>query len=136
MNEFAKTGAMAGVAVVLTLLAVTMKPGEARLSLFDDQGEAFFPGFTDGAAIAELETRWAHLPCLRLPPCQPQMAPRPSCSFCPLALLCLSANSPSCSSSIAPPIHAAASFSPSLTPPQTHPTAPPLRTVSGRRNAS
>ena len=55
MNEFAKTGAMAGVAVVLTLLAVTMKPGEARLSLFDDQGEAFFPGFTDGAAIAELE---------------------------------------------------------------------------------
>ena len=55
MNEFAKTGAMAGVAVVLTLLAVMMKPGEARLSLFDDQGEAFFPGFTDGAAIAELE---------------------------------------------------------------------------------
>jgi len=55
MNEFAKTGAMAGVAVVLTLLAVTMKPGEARLQQFDDQGEAFFPGFTDGAAIAELE---------------------------------------------------------------------------------
>jgi hypothetical protein len=55
MNEFAKTGATLGAAAVLTLLAVVMKPGEVRLDLFDDQGQEFFPSFTDGAAIAELE---------------------------------------------------------------------------------
>ena len=55
MNEFAKTGATLGAAAVLTLLAVVMKPGEVRLDLFDDQGQEFFPTFTDGAAIAELE---------------------------------------------------------------------------------
>ena len=55
MNEFAKTGVTLGAAAVLTLLAFTMKPGESRLDLFDDQGQDFFPAFTDGAAIAELE---------------------------------------------------------------------------------
>ena len=55
MNEFAKTGVALGAAVAFTALAVTMKPGEVRLDLFDDQGEVFFPEFTDGAAINELE---------------------------------------------------------------------------------
>ena len=55
MNEFAKTGVALGAAVVLSALAVSMKPGEVRLDLFDDQGEVFFPEFTDGAAINELE---------------------------------------------------------------------------------
>jgi len=55
MNEFAKTGAALGVAAVLSVLAISVKPGEARLALFDDQGQDFFPQFTDGNAIAELE---------------------------------------------------------------------------------
>jgi hypothetical protein len=55
MNEFAKTGVALGAAVVLSALAVSMKPGEVRLDLFDDQGEVFFPQFTDGDAINELE---------------------------------------------------------------------------------
>ncbi len=55
MNDFAKTGAVLGAAVLLTLFAITMKPGEVRLDLYSDQGEEFFPGFTDGEEIAELE---------------------------------------------------------------------------------
>ena len=55
MNEFAKTGAALAAAVAVTALAVSMKPGEVRLDLFDDQGEVFFPAFTDGDAINELE---------------------------------------------------------------------------------
>ena len=55
MNEILKTVVAVGVAVVLTLLAISMKPGEVRLDLFDDQGQEYFPEFTDGAAIAELE---------------------------------------------------------------------------------
>ena len=55
MNDFAKTGAVLGAAVLLTLFAITMKPGEVRLDLYSDQGEEFFPGFTDGEKIAELE---------------------------------------------------------------------------------
>lgn len=55
MNEFAKTGVALGAAVVLSALAVSMKPGEVRLDLFDDQGEVFFPEFTDADAINELE---------------------------------------------------------------------------------
>ena len=55
MNEFAKTGVALGAAVALSALAVSMKPGEVRLDLFDDQGEVFFPEFTDGGAINELE---------------------------------------------------------------------------------
>tara|TARA_R110002096_G_scaffold247781_3_gene440186 strand:+ start:2158 stop:3816 length:1659 start_codon:yes stop_codon:yes gene_type:complete len=55
MNDFAKTGATLGAAVLLTLLAMLMKPGEVRLDLFSDQGEEFFPGFVDGNKIAELE---------------------------------------------------------------------------------
>ena len=55
MSEFVKTGAVLGVAAALTVLAFSMKPGEVRLDLFDDQGEIFFPEFTSGDDIAELE---------------------------------------------------------------------------------
>ena len=55
MNEFAKTGVALVAAVAVTALAVSMKPGEVRLDLFDDQGEVFFPEFQDGGAINELE---------------------------------------------------------------------------------
>ncbi len=55
MNEFAKTGAVVGAAAVLTVIAFSMGPREVRLDLFDDQGELFFPEFTDGDAVAELE---------------------------------------------------------------------------------
>lgn len=55
MNDIAKTGAVLGAAALLTLLAIILKPGEVRLDLFSDQGEEFFPGFTDGEKIAELE---------------------------------------------------------------------------------
>ncbi|MEZ6036593.1 MAG: DUF4340 domain-containing protein [Planctomycetota bacterium] len=54
MNEFAKTGAVLGVAAALTALALFTGPREARLDLFDDQGEVFFAKLTDGDAVAEL----------------------------------------------------------------------------------
>lgn len=54
MNEFAKTGIALGSAAVLTVLALSTGPREVRLGLFDDQGQQFFPQFTDGEAIAEL----------------------------------------------------------------------------------
>ncbi|MGK0205250.1 MAG: hypothetical protein ACI9S9_004338, partial [Planctomycetota bacterium] len=47
MNDFAKTGAIVGAAVLFSLLAIVMKPGEVRLDLYSDQGEEFFPGFVD-----------------------------------------------------------------------------------------
>ena len=55
MNDIAKTGATLGAAAVLTVLAFTMQPGEVRLDLYDDQGEEFFPSFTESSDIAELE---------------------------------------------------------------------------------
>lgn len=55
MSEIAKTGIALGAAAALTAVAFFMKPGEVRLDLFDDQGQEFFEGFTDGDAIAELE---------------------------------------------------------------------------------
>jgi len=55
MNEFAKTGISLAAAAAVTVLAISMKPGEVRLDLFDDQGEVFFPEFTTGDAINELE---------------------------------------------------------------------------------
>ncbi|MCB9876960.1 MAG: DUF4340 domain-containing protein [Planctomycetes bacterium] len=54
MNEFAKTGAVLGAAAALTALALFTGPREARLDLFDDQGEVFFPKLTDGDQVAEL----------------------------------------------------------------------------------
>ncbi|MFT4511835.1 MAG: hypothetical protein ACI89X_001041 [Planctomycetota bacterium] len=55
MNDFAKTGAIVGAAVLFSLLAIVMKPGEVRLDLYSDQGEEFFPGFVDSDKVAELE---------------------------------------------------------------------------------
>jgi hypothetical protein len=55
VNEFAKTGVAAGVAVALTALALSMGPREVRLDLFDDQGQEFFADFKDGDKVAALE---------------------------------------------------------------------------------
>lgn len=55
MNEFAKTGVALGAAAVLTALALSTGQREVRLDLFDDQGQQFFPDFTDGDVIAELD---------------------------------------------------------------------------------
>ncbi|HEB54364.1 MAG TPA: DUF4340 domain-containing protein, partial [bacterium] len=55
MNEFVKTGVALGAAAALAALAYSMKPGEVRLEQFSDEGEVFFPQFTDGEEIAELE---------------------------------------------------------------------------------
>jgi hypothetical protein len=55
MNEFAKTGIAVGAAVALTLLAMSMGPRTQRLELFEDEGEVFFPAFTDGDAATELD---------------------------------------------------------------------------------
>lgn len=55
MNEFTKTGVIAGSAVLLTALALWVGPREVRLEQFRDQGEEFFKGFDNGDAVAELE---------------------------------------------------------------------------------
>ena len=55
MNEFAKTGIAVGAAVAATLLALSLGPREVQPAVFEDQGEEFFPRFTDPGAIATLE---------------------------------------------------------------------------------
>lgn len=55
MNEFAKTGVIAGSAVVLAIVAGSLGPKEIKNDLFSDQGEVFFPQFTDPAAAVDLE---------------------------------------------------------------------------------
>ncbi len=55
MNDFAKTGAAVGAAIALTLFALSMGPREVRPDLFDDQGQEFFPGFTDPDVASTLE---------------------------------------------------------------------------------
>ena len=57
MSDIFKTVVLLGVAVALTALAVSMKPGEVANALYDDEGELFFPEFTDSASINELEVR-------------------------------------------------------------------------------
>ena len=47
MNEFGKTGVIAGAAVVLTALAMWMGPREVRPDMFGDQGQEFWPAFKD-----------------------------------------------------------------------------------------
>ena len=47
MNEMMKTVAIAGGAVALAILASTMGPKEIKNDLFSDQGQLFFPQFTD-----------------------------------------------------------------------------------------
>ncbi len=55
MNELMKTAAICGGAVVLAIVASTMGPKEIKNDLFSDQGELFFPQFTDPTAAVDLE---------------------------------------------------------------------------------
>ncbi|MFN6144885.1 MAG: DUF4340 domain-containing protein [Planctomycetota bacterium] len=55
MNEMMKTAAICGGAVVLAVVASTMGPKEIKNDLFSDQGELFFPQFTDPTAAVDLE---------------------------------------------------------------------------------
>lgn len=55
MNEMMKTAAIAGGAVALAILASTMGPKEIKNDLFSDQGQVFFPQFTDPNAAVDLE---------------------------------------------------------------------------------
>lgn len=55
MNEMIKTGAIAGGALVLAVIAASMGPSEVKNDLYSDQGDLLFPGFTDPAAATYLE---------------------------------------------------------------------------------
>ena len=56
MNEFAKTGAVAGVAILLSVIAWNMGPRAVSHQQFSDEGEQFFPAFTDGASATASTT--------------------------------------------------------------------------------
>ena len=47
MSELKLTGIFAGVALVLAVLAFLISPGRITPEQFMDQGEVFFPQFTD-----------------------------------------------------------------------------------------
>jgi hypothetical protein len=55
VNEFAKTGAVAGAAIVLAVVASMMGPRAVSHQLFSDEGQPFFAAFTDGDAAVDLE---------------------------------------------------------------------------------
>lgn len=55
MNEFVKTGVILGVAAVLAVIAASMGPTAVEQDLYSDEGQEFFPQFTDPAAAVELE---------------------------------------------------------------------------------
>ena len=56
MTELQKTGIALGAAVVLGGVAwLTRHPDRPQLEQFSDQGEAFYPKFTDPLAAAALE---------------------------------------------------------------------------------
>jgi hypothetical protein len=55
MNETKKTIWFAGTAVVLVIFALLLAPGRITPTAFMDQGEAFFPEFTDPNAAVTLE---------------------------------------------------------------------------------
>lgn len=55
MNEFMKTGAIAGGAIVLVVLAASMGPREIKNDLYSDQGALFYGDFKDPANAAFLE---------------------------------------------------------------------------------
>lgn len=55
MNEYGKTLSFVGGAALLTVLAMVMRPGAVSNEMFNDEGEAFFPGFTGPEQVAELE---------------------------------------------------------------------------------
>ncbi|MCE9583481.1 MAG: DUF4340 domain-containing protein, partial [Planctomycetes bacterium] len=55
MNEYAKTGIVAGAAVLLAIVAGATSPRAIKAGVFDEQGEAFFPGFKDPFAATSLQ---------------------------------------------------------------------------------
>ncbi len=55
MNEFAKTGAIAGGAVLLAVVASMMGPTAVSPERFNDEGQPFFPQLTDADAVVDLE---------------------------------------------------------------------------------
>lgn len=55
MNETMKTGAIAGGALILAVIAASMGPKEVKNDLFSDQGQVLFANFTDPAAATYLE---------------------------------------------------------------------------------
>jgi len=55
MNETKKTAWFAGSAIVLVVLALLLSPGRITPTAFMDQGEAFFPEFTDPNTATTLE---------------------------------------------------------------------------------
>lgn len=55
MSELKLTGIFAGVAVVLAIIALAFSPGRITPEAFVDQGEVFFPDFTDPNDATTLE---------------------------------------------------------------------------------
>ena len=55
MSEMRRTLTFAGVAAVLAVLALVTAPRQKAPEAFFDQGEAFFPDFTDPNAARTLE---------------------------------------------------------------------------------
>lgn len=55
MSEIKRTGLFAGVAVVLAVLAFALSPHHITPEAFMDQGELFFPNFTDPNAAKTME---------------------------------------------------------------------------------
>jgi hypothetical protein len=55
VNDFAKTGAIAGGAILLAVIAATMGPRPVSNQLFSDEGQEFFPQFTSANACVDLE---------------------------------------------------------------------------------
>ena len=55
MNELQKTAVFCVTAAVLSLAAVVVDPGDVTPDIFDDQGEPFFPTFTDAQAPKAIE---------------------------------------------------------------------------------
>ena len=55
MNEFAKTGAIAGGAILLAIIAANMGPKAVTHEMFSDEGQPFFASLTDGDAVVDLE---------------------------------------------------------------------------------
>ena len=55
MNEFMKTGVVVGAAVALAAVAAWMGPRQIKLDVFADEGQEFFPQFTNADLAIDLE---------------------------------------------------------------------------------
>ncbi|MBI4875797.1 MAG: hypothetical protein HY822_14270, partial [Acidobacteria bacterium] len=55
MNETVKTLAFAAAALVLAIAAALVEPERSTPSILSDQGEAFYPKFTDPQAVRSIE---------------------------------------------------------------------------------